>query len=342
MAITPTLGNGAAIAAVVLTLAGAVRAQQPDEPIRVMPNQQARMEARLTKAFAIVERLSGEANQRGLASGWRQASLDILLPLSLETLQKLELRAVSIDSLAAAALELRDEGSDPSVLGSTDRDLVYTPITPCRFIDTRNVGGKISGVRSFNLMTSGSTYGGSAACGLSSSPAAPAAIAMNVTVVDTAVSGAPGFLAVKPAANAPLTSLLNWHEAGPAVQVANQAIVSTNQAPGSVGSFVIETSGAVEVIVDIFGAFRPPRQTALETIVVSNNVAIGSGQTLAGVSPVCPSSFVLTGGGCVANADFMNLRASVQAGTAWICTYFNQNVAASFTVQAICARVPGR
>lgn len=43
-------------------------------------------------------------------------------------------------------------------------DLVYKPISPCRFIDTRSVGGPINGTRSFNLNLTGATYGGQAAC----------------------------------------------------------------------------------------------------------------------------------------------------------------------------------
>ena len=60
---------------------------------------------------------------------------------------------------------------EAAALGEVTEELVYTPLTPCRLIDTRNVGGAFAGneVRSYNLIgpTDYSIYGGNAAgCGI--------------------------------------------------------------------------------------------------------------------------------------------------------------------------------
>src|SRR5262249_57033096 len=82
-------------------------------------------------------------------------------------------------------------------LGDSTDDLVYTPVTPCRILDTRNFGGAFAGggeTRSYHAyLTSGTfaTQGGAASnCGI---PANPAAAALNIVTV-----GGGGFLTAWP------------------------------------------------------------------------------------------------------------------------------------------------
>jgi hypothetical protein len=98
---------------------------------------------------------------------------------------------------------------------------------------------------------------------------------MNVTIVDPSTS--PGFLAIKPTAAAPTTSLINWYEAGPAVQAANQGIVTIDQDVPTAAEFVIVASGPVHVIVDIFGAFIAPQWGTIATNVEFVGVAPAAG-----------------------------------------------------------------
>lgn len=240
-----------------------------------------RMTARVELATAIVERLGSEAKARGLGAGWRQPALEMLLPLSLEALERVSQQAVNLDSLAAVA---REVAVDPNVLGNPDADLVYTPLTPCRFIDTRfYAAGAINGTRPFDLDVTGATYGGSGACNptvtLGASGDVIGGIAANLTIVGPLI--APGFLAVKPTAAAPVSSLLNWYEAGAGVQLANAGIFQT---VNGVDNFVIQTSATTHAIMDLLGAFIAPQATALQTSVQSDTVVIpinGDGPTRA-------------------------------------------------------------
>ena len=71
-------------------------------------------------------------------------------------------------------------------LGDADDDLVYTPVTPCREIDTRIAGGQISAnsSRNFKVWVSSGGFtaqGGSATnCNI---PANPVAVVVNLTTV---------------------------------------------------------------------------------------------------------------------------------------------------------------
>ncbi|MGH9200646.1 MAG: hypothetical protein ACRD2A_05365 [Vicinamibacterales bacterium] len=306
-----------------------------------------RLEARIATAHAIVRRFESEANARGLASGWRQATLDTLLPLSLERLRQVEQQAISLDGVLALAHNTVD---DPTALGNPDRDLVYTPISPCRFIDTRNIGGKINGVRAFDADQAGSAFGGAALCHLaqlflSNGADEIAALAMNVTIVDTSAAGAPGFLAVKPAAVAPVSSLLNWYEQGANVQVANQGIVSLRQDNSTQNEFVIETSGAVHVVVDVFGGFLAPVATELQTEQIFQLVVVANGAIGEVESPVCTPGYKLTGGGCFTDQNHHYVTLSYPGGgdARWACRSLNASGGASaLFARAICARVPGR
>lgn len=232
---------------------------EPEEPTPARRSatkvQRANAEARIAKAQAIVSRLTSDAKRQAAGPGWRQAALESLLPLSLAALEQVEQRAVTLDALARAVVEAAD---DPNLLGDPNTDLVYRPINPCRYIDTRNGTGKIDGIRGYNLTANGAIYGGAAACapvtvfGVATDDQI-AAVAMNVTIVDP--SAAPGFVAVKPTAASPTVSLVNWYEAGAAVQVANQGIASMLQDNAVGDEFVMQSSAPVHVIVDLFGAF---------------------------------------------------------------------------------------
>ena len=73
-----------------------------------------------------------------------------------------------------------------SILGSdgSDKDLAYTPVTPCRIVDTRKVGGAISagGIRSYNVWGAVISQGGNSA-GCPSPKGEPRAVHVNVTSV---------------------------------------------------------------------------------------------------------------------------------------------------------------
>src|SRR6266478_1218616 len=78
-----------------------------------------------------------------------------------------QIRAMGISSTFSATVNAMSYSKGmfkPKALGDTDQDLIYKPFVPCRYIDTRNVGGKISSPRGFDISLSGTSYGGIAAC----------------------------------------------------------------------------------------------------------------------------------------------------------------------------------
>ena len=303
---------------------------------RVTQQQRESAQARIELATAIVNRFDAEAQARGLNAGWRQPAYETLLPLSQAQLERVAQQAVSLDALAPAIAEATD---DPNLLGDPDADLVYTPIAPCRFIDTRfYAAGPISGTRSFDLDVTGATYGGSGACNptvsLGASGDVIGAIAANLTIVGPAV--APGFLAVKPTAASPLSSLLNWYEAGASVQVANAGIFQT---ANGVNNFVIQTSASTDVIMDILGAFIEPEATALQITETNASVVVPPNTWDSITAPVCPAGYAQTATECGTSA-FLNFITDLNNG---FCGVRN-NSAANITLNAwrVCARVPGR
>jgi hypothetical protein len=121
-------------------------------------------------------------------------------------------RAKAKELLAALPLaellsQTGEDGLGLSSLGDTQADLVYTPVAPCRIIDTRVAGGTLSpGVpRSFKV-TEDTTFQGGKNCGIPFGPATSAMI--NFVAVNAT---APGDLRVTPFGT-PMAeaSILNW------------------------------------------------------------------------------------------------------------------------------------
>ncbi len=318
---------------------------QADQAV-ITPEQMANAEARVAAARAIVARLEGEAKALGRAGGWRQASLESLLALSLSQLQQVDRQAHAAESLMAVIAEVAE---DPNVLGDPGQDLVYFPITPCRYADTRNVGGPIDGFRGYDIAQNGATYGGDAPCNPTAifgvNESAIGNLAMNVTIVTPQV--APGFAAVKPTTSAPITSLVNWYQAGPSVQSANQGIVTLDQGP-AVEEFFVQTSAPVQVILDLFGAFLAPNATPLDAVTVQAATPITNGNSWAFTTAGCPAGYALTGGGHnwdpIPIVNVWNWQSSPNpANTAWFCRGVNNSGSTiTVTCSSRCARVPGR
>jgi hypothetical protein len=311
----------------------------------ISAQQKANLHARMELARAIVDRHQPEAEARGLAIGWRQALLETLLPLSLQSLTNVQ----GADSMEALSAAVASESLEPQAFGSTTEDLVYKPIVPCRYIDTRNVGGKISGFRGYDLAFSGATYGGLAAC----NPTALfgvgqnsfGAIVMNMTIVHPL--GAPGFAAIKPTQVAPTTSLINWYQSGPAVQVANQGILTMDQTAAA-NEFWIQTSDPVDVIIDIFGAFIAPNATPLDCVTTAATVQnVAAGGTFGITPPACPAGYAQVAIGCRSpsyNSANWAITGFYQPGTGG-GSCWGSNITGSaqnYEAYARCCRIPGR
>ena len=239
-----------------------------------------------------------------------------------------------IDTLAKSS-----SAATLAALASPASELVYTMIQPCRIIDTRIAGGKINAgtQRDFEASRVGGDFqsqGGSATdCGM---PADPAAVVMNVTVVDA--EGA-GFLAVWPYGTPmPLSSSNNYS----VLRNTGNEIIS-RQTIGDAADFSMYANRRVHVVADVFGYFAAPTATALDSTVsngVNNQIAPGAAYS---VSATCPDGYTATGGGPMASpgTPLLTMSESYPSGTGNSWTVSGMNLSAGNVVvhaRAVCAR----
>ena len=146
------------------------------------------------------------------------------------------------------------------LLGSGTSETKFVPITPCRIVDTRLAGGKLTvagGSRVFDVAGSGATFaaqGGKAGgCGI---PTSATAIEATITAID---SGS-GFLRAWPAnAAAPNATFLNYTDM---LNVSNTGAIGIN---GCTGICLVNTDlrlrafgSDTHVVVDVNGYYNLP------------------------------------------------------------------------------------
>ena len=236
---------------------------------------------------------------------------------------------------------------DAKALGSLNADLVYTPLQPCRIVDTRVSGGAIAanGTRSFKAVNSANfTAQGGSATNCGTLGLAASAVALNVVAV-TPSSG--GYATVFPfGTSQPLASSVNYT----AGAVVNTAIISAIPNPLQASDFTVYTFAQAHYVIDIVGYFAPPVTTALECTgtFVSQSVAGSSPFDIQ--VPNCPAGYTLTGAGCrtlgLNQADWaINGLNRISAGGALtaFCSGVNTTTG-TITVQGTtnCCRIPGR
>jgi len=224
-------------------------------------------------------------------------------------------------------------------LGDVTQDLVYTPVTPCRIVDTRNtVAGAIGENASRSFAAAGEIsyagQGGSASnCAMNTE--APSAVALNVTVVGPAQAG---YATVFPfGAARPATSSLNYA----AGQIANNAIISKIPSPAASFDFTIYSLFQAHYVVDIVGYFDNPRSSPVECVnVMLNVVSVPVGGTANLVATTtCPAGYGPAGLNCESSSWDMPIVSS--SGS--ICSAKNKGAtSADLRAGLRCCRIPGR
>lgn len=222
--------------------------------------------------------------------------------------------------------------------GDLTQDVVYTPITPCRIVDTRGTGaGAIpaAAVRSFVAINSSSftSQGGSATdCGTLF--LAATAVAINVTAV--APAGA-GYTTVYPfGTTLPLTASLNYS----AGAIVNNSLIAQIPNPLSSFDFTIYTFAQSHYVVDIVGYFAPPQATALQCVDTAQATAtISAGAAGISVAPTCATGYTPTSTNCAVS----NLEMLLASANNGICAGKNTGASdAILRASRTCCRVPGR
>lgn len=232
----------------------------------------------------------------------------------------------------------RSDSPTPKVLGALGNDLVYTPVAPCRIVDTRSTAaGAIAanGTRSFlGINSSNFTLQGGSATNCGTLGLNATAIALNVTAVTPSIAG---YATVYPYNTAqPTTASVNYA----AGAIVNNAIIA--QIPNPLGSFdfTIYSYAQSQYVVDIVGYFAPPVATALQCVeTASTIVSVPAGGTANVVAGACPSGYTQTATNCEAQSWQMPL-VYFRGGTC--SAQNNSSGAAELRASRTCCRVPGR
>ncbi len=248
----------------------------------------------------------------------------------------------------AALMTIASSMNTYAAIGDLSADLVFTPITPCRIVDTRGAGagGVIPAGTKRDFVAwvgSGGVYtsqGGKAGtCGLPASSDI-AAVSVNLLVIAPA---AEGWIAAWPYGEVqPLVSNLNF-KAGDVL--ANSAILKIGQA-GASKDFSVYTTSTTHFVADVTGYYSKPVATALQCVETeSGNVSILAGSTGTSFTPVCSAGYTITGGGCTSNifdGRVVSSRTFVSANYHF-CAWKNEGAGAMTGVAySTCCRIPGR
>ncbi len=153
---------------------------------------------------------------------------------------------------------LASEPVEPLVLGALDRDFVYTPVDPCRIVDTRpSAGGAgtipAGGTRNYVVHGAVAGQGGNPA-GCPSPRGEPRAAHLNVTVVPVGTGN--GFVQVWPFGSpAPTASLVNFRGGSFQQNIANAGTIKTGFLLGP--DITVRVNGAAaHVIIDVLGYYH--------------------------------------------------------------------------------------
>jgi hypothetical protein len=147
-----------------------------------------------------------------------------------------------------------DSLATPFVLGDTDKDLVYTPINPCRIIDTRKAGGPIgsNSYRTFYVRGANLSAQGGNPAGCISPRGSPEAVHMNIVAVN---STANGYLTVWPFNTPrPLANVLNYSPTAKTDPISNAFTVKSSTGTGvDINVYALKQT---HVVADVMGYYN--------------------------------------------------------------------------------------
>lgn len=245
------------------------------------------------------------------------------------------------DDEVITVLASSDGPIGPYALGDFNQDLVFTPLEPCRIVDTRSTaGGPIAAGTNRGFYAWGfadfTSQGGSATnCGLGGQ--SPEAVVVNLTAV---VPPATGFATMYPAnGTLPLAASMIYQGGG----VLSNAVTVKLGVSGSV-DFRIYSEHTVHYVVDIVGFYDAPHATALECIAETSGPFTVASGSRSFTNVACPAGYAVTGGGADTATNLNSyINASRAVGNAWFSSVQNNSgVTRDYTHYATCCRVPGR
>ena len=159
---------------------------------------------KIHSAQRIADRFVAEARRQGLDDNWRLSLLADLMRAPEDQFAVVENAQDLNHAIGAASMIARSMPSaGAKSLGTADSDLIFVPINPCRILDTRQGSGNAFVGGDTKVYTFKNTNVGHGSCSVYSGYvgfALPAALAVNITVDESGLSGFPvgKFLAVFP------------------------------------------------------------------------------------------------------------------------------------------------
>ena len=227
------------------------------------------------------------------------------------------------------------------LLGDLSRDLVYTPVDPCRIADTRIAGGAIAaqGQRSFlALATSPSdTFaiqgGSNTNCNVVATSAS--AVVLTITAILPNIAG---YAVAYPFGSAqPNASSLNYA----AGDVIGNTVVVRVPNPAALSDFTLYTYAQSHYVIDIVGYFAPPQATALDCRDSGyfNEITLAPGTWGTVPATPCFNGYTRVSNSCSTSSAEVTLISSALGG----CQARNDDVVnQKVYAQSLCCRVPGR
>lgn len=165
-----------------------------------------------------------------------------------------------------------------NTVGDAGADLVYTPLTPCRIVDTRlGAGGtfRVGEARNYWVRKDGFGFpqqGGATDCAI---PAAATAVEMNFIAV---APDGPGDIRAMPwSANGPfpLASVLNYSKV-PGLNIANgiaQPICNFATSTCNADLLVLAEGSSTDLVIDVVGYFEKFDRAQVRSFVVTNQTS---------------------------------------------------------------------
>jgi hypothetical protein len=251
----------------------------------------------------------------------------------LASLTPSELQAIQSQSGAGLGIVPKD-------FGSSQADLVFTPVTPCRIIDTRVAGGPIAGGTQRNFVAAGNNFssqgGFNGNCGVPFGPAT--AVQVNLIAVNPAAGG--DLRAFPFGATVPLASVLNYANVQDSrgigsLNIANDILVKICDTSVSTCSFdftVQADNNATDLVADVMGYFKLlPSTLASGKTLTGTYAATGSGNSaffasailfqipLVSAASAPAANFILMGGASTTNCPGTAVNPTALPGN--LCVY---------------------
>jgi hypothetical protein len=241
----------------------------------------------------------------------------------------------------AKTLAAVSKGERQKVLGSLTSDLVYTPMAPCKLVDTRSPGtGYIYPAGGAFALSEKRTYN-SFSCPFTPSNAA----ALQVSAVTQYTGAGGGILSLMANGAAPPLTNVFYGGYSPVTTV----VPVNGASPGGLFDAQISGVAGADLIIEAVGYYAAPQATALTCTIVAGPTVSSpiNGYTYLGLT-TCPTGYTAVSGGFdapgnVVMADNRQFNSAGGNGNAWNMYVKNLSGAAqNVTPQISCCRIPGR